>query len=400
MAVVSEPRVSRRSRPFVPLVSVSLLSGTGYALVSPFMALFLVKELQAGPFAVGAFLLVGALASIVLSTLVGRFSDTRDVRRTLMFAASVVGAVALALFAVLRDYWLLLAVSVTLWAFSASHMPQMFAYARQLLDRSRSTRGAFAISGLRTTLSVAWVGGPPLGALLMTAAGFTGLFTAAAAMYVLTAVATLIWLPRLGPDPVVTADVDHRPDPRGGFLLASAAFVLLQGATAVGVAAMPLFITEDLGGTAGDAGLVLGLCAALEIPLMLGFGALAVRFDHRVLVLAGGALALAYYSVMVLVQATWQVMAAQVLHAVVISAVMGVGISYFQDLAPDRPGYATTLYTNTARISAMTSGPLLGAAQHFGYRTAYGMGLVMSVLGLALLLADRRQRRGAVSEGA
>jgi SET family sugar efflux transporter-like MFS transporter len=84
-------------------------------------------------------------------------------------------------------------------------------------------------------------------------------------------------------------------------------------------------------------------------------------------------------------------MAAQVLHAVVISAVMGVGISYFQDLAPDRPGYASTLYTNTNKTSAMLAGPLLGLAQHLGYRSAYGMGLAMSVLGLALLLAARRR---------
>ncbi|MGM1065663.1 sugar efflux transporter [Saccharothrix sp. Mg75] len=371
---------------------MSLLVGIGYALVSPFMALFLVKELHAGPVAVGAFLLVGALVSLVVSTLVGRLSDTRDIRRAVMLVATACGAAAWALHAVLRDYWLLLAVSVTLSALASTFIPQMFAYARQLVDRSRSTKGAFAISGLRTTQSIAWVGGPPLGALLMTAVGFTGLFAATAAVYLLAAVAVLLWLPRLGPAPAAGADaVDHRPGGRTGFVLPSAAFVLLQGATAVGVAAMPLFVTEDLGGTAGDAGLVLGLCAALEIPLMLGFGALATRFDHRVLVLAGGALALAYYSVVLLAQATWQVMAAQALHAVVIAAVMGVGISYFQDLAPDRPGYATTLYTNTAKISAMTSGPLLGVAQHFGYRTAYGIGLVMSVLGLALLLADRRR---------
>ena len=127
------------------------------------------------------------------------------------------------------------------------------------------------------------------------------------------------------------------------------------------------------------------------LSLMLGFGALAMRINHRTLVLSGGAVALAYYTIMLFTQATWQVMAAQVLHAVVISAVMGVGISYFQDLAPDRPGYASTLFTNTYKTSAMLTGPLVGLAQHFGFRTAYGMGLVMSALGVALLVAARRK---------
>jgi SET family sugar efflux transporter-like MFS transporter len=383
------PVLSRpRSRPFVPLVSVSLLTGVGYALAGPFISLFLIKEVQAGPVAVGAFLLISALVSMLVSTLVGRFSDSRAIRRALLAVAGTSGALAWVLFAVLRDYWLLLVVAVTLNAIASSQMPQMFAYARQLLERSGSAKAPLAMSGLRMTMSVAWVGGPPLGALLIVGGGFTGLFVASAAVYVLAVVVTLVWLPELGVSSPPSHEVEQRSGLRREVVLAAAAFVLLQCATSVGVAAMPLFVTEDLGGTTGDAGLVLGLCAALEIPLMLGFGALAIRVDHRVLVLAGGAVALAYYGIMLATEATWQVMAAQVLHAVVISAVMGVGISYFQDLAPGRPGYASTLFTNT---NAMLSGPLLGLAQHLGYRTAYGMGLVMSVLGLSLLLAARRR---------
>lgn len=380
-----------RSRPFVPLVSAFLLMSVGYSLAGPFVSLFLIKEVAAGPVAVGAFLLVSALVSMVVSTVVGRFSDSRAIRRTLLVATGTAGALAWGLFAVVREYWLLLAVAVSLYAIASSQMPQMLAYARQLLERSGSAKAPLAMSGLRMTMSIAWVGGPPLGALLIVGGGFTALFAASAAVYLLVVGVTLAWLPELGPAAEPSHEVRRQPGLRQEVVLAALAFVLLQCATSVGVAAMPLFVTENLRGTTGDAGLVLGLCAALEIPLMLGFGALAVRFNHRVLVLAGGAVALAYYGIMLAADATWQVMAAQVLHAVVISAVMGVGISYFQDLAPDRPGYASTLYTNTNKTSAMLAGPLLGVAQHFGYRTAYGMGLVMSVLGLALLLAARRR---------
>lgn len=390
--VVSGTQVPPRSRPFVPLVSVSLLTGTGYALVGPFLSLFLIKELNAGPVALGAFLLVSALGQIAVSTVVGRLSDARAIRRLLMLAASAAGAVAWLLFAFVRDYWVLLVVSVTVGAVASSQMPQMFAYARQALDRSGSTKAPLAMSALRTVVSIAWVGGPPVGALLMSGVGFTGLFAVTAVFYVVAAVVIAQWLPELGGAKSESPEVEvGRPGARTEIVLAALAFILLQGATAVGVAAMPLFVTENLGGTAADAGVVLGLCAALEIPLMLGFGALAVRRSQRALVLAGGAVALAYYGVVLVVQETWQVMAAQVLHAVVISAVMGLGISYFQALAPDRPGYASTLYTNTFKISAMLSGPLLGVAQHFGYRSAYGIGLVMSVLGLVLLLAARRR---------
>lgn len=389
MPALSETPVQPRSRPFVPLMSVSLLTGVGYALAGPFLSLFLIKEVQAGPVAVGAFLLVASLVSMVVSTLLGRLSDARAIRRTLLVVAGVSGGLAWVLFAVLREYWLLLVVAVTVWALASAQIPQMYAYARQLLERSGSTKAPLVMSGLRTTMSIAWVGGPPLGALVLAGGGFTGLFAVSAAVYVVAVVVILVWLPELGPSAPPSHEVAQQSGLRREVVLAAAAFVLLQCATSLGVTAMPLFVTESLGGTTRDAGLVLGLCAALEIPLMLGFGALAVRHNLRVLVLAGGAVALVYYTIMLLTEATWQVMAAQVLHAVVISAVMGLGISYFQDLAPDRPGYASTLFTNTYKTSAMLVGPLLGLAQHLGYRTAYGMGLAMSVLGLALLLAAR-----------
>jgi MFS transporter, SET family, sugar efflux transporter len=72
--------------------------------------------------------------------------------------------------------------------------------------------------------------------------------------------------------------------------------------------------------------------------------------------------------------------------------VMGVGISYFQGLAPDRPGYATTMHTNTLTVGAMVSGPLLGLAQALGYRSAFAIASALTVLGLGLLVVLRSAR--------
>ncbi|MEU5694521.1 sugar efflux transporter [Actinosynnema sp. NPDC020468] len=389
VAVATETPAPARSRSFVPLLSVGLLTGVGYALAGPFLSLFLIKELDSGPVEVGAFLLTSSLAALVASTLIGRWSDRRAVRRALLVGASVVGAVGFVLFAVLRNYWALLGVQLTLFAVASCLMPQMFAYGRQLL--AGSPRAPLATSTLRVMMSVAWVGGPPVAALLIAGTGFNGLFLVSAGVYLVGAVLAFAFLPELGLPTTAAAPVADVRGARTELLLAAAAFVLLQGATGVTVTAMPLFVTDELGGTTGDAGLILGLCAFLEIPLMLGFGWLAMRIDLRRLVLAGGAVALAYHGVVLLATTSWQVAAAQALHAVVISAVMGVGISYFQDLAPDRPGYATTVFTNTNKVSLMLAGPLVGVAQHFGYRSAFAIGLVLSAAGLVLLFAARRR---------
>jgi SET family sugar efflux transporter-like MFS transporter len=376
-------------RSLIPLALVSAAVGLGAALAFPFMSVFLSTEVGARPLALGTFLLVTPLASLVASTLLGRLSDARAVRRTLLIVGAVTGALGYGLFAVLRNYWVLLVVSSTLVAVASSLLPQMFAYARQVLERGGSTKAPLIVTGLRTVISLAWVGGPPLAALLVARTGFTGLFTATAVVFGVVAVLALR-LPEVAAAPPVEDSPEPAaagPVPRLGRSVL--AFVLLQGAISLGVVTLPLFVTEQLHGTTTDVGLVLGLCAALEIPLMIGFGVLAQRVDHRKLVLSGAVVALGYHCAMLLAGSTWQVAAAQVLNAIVISAVMGIGISYFQSLLPGRPGHATTMFTNSATVATMMSGPLLAAAQLLTYRTAYGMSLAMSVLGLGLLLLAR-----------
>ncbi|TCO53761.1 sugar efflux transporter [Actinocrispum wychmicini] len=375
-------------RSMVPLASVSVVVGVSGALALPFTSLFLTAEVGVSSVELGAFLLVAALAGLVGSTLLGRLSDSRAVRRNLLVIGAAAGTVGFGLYAVLRSYWALLAVACTLVAVATSLLSQMFAYARQSAERANPVKAPLIISSLRTMLSIAWVGGPPLAALLIQVGGYTALYGATALLYA-TAALIAARLPELGLTAKETAVVPRRPQ----ITLATGAFVLVNGAIALCVSGLPLYVTDTLHGTPGDAGLVLGLCAALEIPLMLWFGVLAVKADQHRLVCLGAAVALLYEGVMLATSDIWQVAAAQLLHAVVISAVGGVGISYFQSLAPDRPGFATTLYTNTLTVGSMIAGPLLGLAKQLGYRDVYLMALGMSAAGVALLLGVRSPKR-------
>jgi SET family sugar efflux transporter-like MFS transporter len=88
---------------------------------------------------------------------------------------------------VLRDYWVLLGLAVTVTAVAGSLFPQTFAYAREVLQRDDPARAALGISTLRTVFSVSWVAGPPLAALLLTHGGFVQVCGAAAIMYAVAA---------------------------------------------------------------------------------------------------------------------------------------------------------------------------------------------------------------------
>jgi SET family sugar efflux transporter-like MFS transporter len=385
-------------RRLFPLAVIFVVVGVATSFVLPYFALFLTEVVGAGPLRTSAFLIAAPVSGVLMSWLIGRLSDRRPIRWHLLLCATLAGLTGAALTAVIRNYWVLLALTVTVTAIAGSLFPQSFAYARQVLQRHDPARAAFAISTLRTLFSVAWVGGPPLAALVLAARGFGYTYGLAAVMYAIAALVVLVGLPRVpAPPPGGAEAASPAPDARRRLVfLVIASFVAAQTAQTLNVQAMPLFVSTELDGSIRDAGLVLGLCAALEIPLMLGLGALATRVPVRRLIVFGMLCAIAYQAVATVATAVWMLAAAQVLQAVVIATVSGLGISYVQDLLPSQPGRATTLVSNTFPTGQVLAGPLFGLAQHFGFRLAYGLNLALCVLGLLLLLASARDRRAAV----
>jgi SET family sugar efflux transporter-like MFS transporter len=375
-----------------------LTVGISVAVVFPFLSLFLSTEVHAGPVRVTVFLIAAPLSGVLISSVVGRASDRRPIRRRILIAAAFAGLVGSLVTVVVRDYWVLLALAVTATAFSGSLFPQSFAYARQILERDNPGHSAMGISTMRTVFSLAWVGGPALAAVLLDVGGFRLVYALAAVMYGLAILVAVLWLDEVEAPPAGAAEPAGAPaasgpqPPRWVLPVIVAAFVLLQVPMTLGVQALPLFIGQDLHSDPSRAGLILGLCAALEIPLMLALGALTTRFRLRPLIIGGAAFGVAYYALATLAPNLWFLAAAQLVNAVFIAAVSGVGISYVQDLLPSEPGRATTLYTNTFPIGAIVAGPLLGLSAHLGYRSAYAMGTALCAAGVLLLLTTGLRR--------
>jgi SET family sugar efflux transporter-like MFS transporter len=396
LTVVSEQPVPRPSprvgRALLPLGLLFFAVGISTALYYPFMSLFLSTEVGAGPVRVTVFLIVAPLSGVLGSSLIGRLSDRRPIRRALLLGGAMAGVIGTGLTAVVRDYWVLLGLAVTAFAVAGSLFPQAFAYARQVLERDDPARAPMGISGLRTVFSLAWVAGPPLSAFLLDAGSFVWVFGTAALMYAIAALVATFSLDEIAvPAPPTGAEpVDDWHDaPPWTLWLTAAAFTLLQIPLTLAVQALPLFIDTELGGDIGDAGLLLGLCAALEIPLMLSFGALAIRTPVRVLLFVGSAGGIAYYGLTAVATSLWVLVVAQALNALFIAAIAGLGISYMQDMLPGHPGRATTMFTNTFPLGAMLAGPLFGLAQHYGYRLAYWLCAALCVAGLLLLIVVR-----------
>ena len=379
---------ARIGRALLPLGCLFLAVGISTALYFPFLSLFLSTDVAAGPVKITFFLIVAPLAGVLGSVLVGRLSDRGPIRRRLLIGGAMAGLLGTGVSAVVRDYWVLLALAGSLF-------PQSFAYARQVLERDDPARAALGISALRTVFSLAWVAGPPLAAFLLESGGFIWVYGTAALTYALAAAVAICWLGEV-PAPAARAPeapIDDRPDaPRWTLWLTAAAFTLLQTPLTLSVQALPLFISTDLGGGVRDAGLLLGLCAALEIPLMLVLGMLATRMPIRRLLFAGSACGVAYFALVAVATDLRLLIGGQVLNALFIAAISGLGISYMQNMLPRHPGRATTLFTNSFPMGAMLAGPLFGIAQRFDYRLAYWLCTGLCVAGLVLLIAVRNER--------
>jgi SET family sugar efflux transporter-like MFS transporter len=402
-ALDSPPRRRPIGRALLPLGLVFLSVGLSSAVVVPFLSLFLSTAVRAGPVKVTVFLVAAPLAGVIVATWMGRLSDRRPIRRQLLIAASVAGVLGTGVTAFVREYWILLALAVTAAAIAGSLFSQSFAYAQQVFARRDPAGAAMGISILRTIFSVAWVAGPPLAAVLLTAGGFGYVYTMAAVTYAIAALVATFWLDEIGagatapagpPDPADSVPADDRPDAsRWTLWLTAGGFTLLQCPLTLGVQALPLFIRVDLHGGIDDSGLILGLCAFLEIPLLLGFGWLATRIRLRVLLLFGASCGVAYEVVAATATVVGVLVAGQLLNALFIAAFSGLGIIYVQDMLPRNPGRATTLFTNSFPIGALLAGPLFGLAQHYGFRLAYVFCAVLCAAGFLVLLVVRPVRR-------
>ncbi|RLM15664.1 sugar transporter [Gibbsiella quercinecans] len=380
----------RRFNPvFAAFLILAFLAGIAGALQAPTLSLFLTTEVKVRPLWVGLFYTINAVAGIIVSFLLAKRSDTRGDRRKLILVCCLMAVGNCVLFAFNRDYLTLITLGVFLAAVANTAMPQIFALAREYADSSAREVVMFS-SVMRAQLSLAWVIGPPLSFALALNYGFTVMFLIAAGIFVLSAV--LVWfglptVPReaqtgsLNASPIAPPSAWRNRDVRLLFL----ASMLMWTCNTMYIIDMPLYITRDLGLPERLAGLLMGTAAGLEIPAMLVAGYLVKRFGKRNMMLFAVAAGVLFYGGLVLFKFKTALMVLQLFNAVFIGIVAGIGMLYFQDLMPGRPGAATTMFTNSISTGVILAGVLQGMlAEALGHYAVYWLALILVTASLWL----------------
>jgi len=380
--------ITRRLPDFTSLafIVVAFLTGIAGALQTPTLSLFLSTEVNVRPSMVGLFFTGSAVIGILVSQFLARRSDRKGDRKSLIFLCCMLGALACALFAWNRNYYLLLFVGVLLSSFGSTANPQMFALAREHAERSGREAVMFS-SILRAQVSLAWVIGPPIAFALALGFGFQVMYLAAAATFILCG--ALVWktLPSMPKTPSAKGATLEAPrQNRRDTLLLFAACTLMWTANGMYLINMPLYMVQELHLPEKLAGILMGTAAGLEIPTMLLAGMVAKRFGKRFLMRCAVIAGVLFYAGLLFITGTWQLIALQLLNALFIGVLAGIGMLYFQDLMPGQAGAATTLFTNTTRVGWIIAGSIAGSvAEIWNYHAVFYSALAM-VIGAVLCL--------------
>jgi SET family sugar efflux transporter-like MFS transporter len=364
-----------------------------HSFTVPFLSLFALNEAGFSSRQLGVYLAASALSGVVATTWLGKLSDRAVSRRRVLLLSLLCATVGHLAMCQLRSFWGLLAVSVTILAVGRATFSQTFALARVRFEQEAVADISLATIAIRMCFALGWVVGPALAAVFLASAGWSGLFLISAGTFAgIGLLALRTREPAARPAATGAGTPILRYMRRPPVMALMAGFGLLFLCSNLNLIVLPLLLVQTLAGAERDVGGTFGLAAGLELPLMLGTALVAGRLGKSRLIIAGALTYVGYFVALAVATQPWQVYLAQVLTAFFVSVVMGLGLTYFQDLLPGESGVSTALYVNAMTIGSILSGGLFALlAGPLGNRGLLGVcaGLCLLASGL-LAYADAR----------
>ncbi|CAD2072514.1 MFS transporter [Phocicoccus schoeneichii] len=340
--------------------------GVAIAITAPYMVIYMTENHGMTVTGFGLFMGAGAIGSFIVNTIVGRVSDRLPFdRKYLILAALLMEVITYSLFLILNETWILVAGFILFYSLGAPAMPQLYASARESVNDAKNNSSnfkTFANTLLRSMFSFGFLFGPLIGSVLLIRYDFIGLFIGAIFMFFMVFVSTLFIRNKKVPreQEVIPAQMLGEAEAPKLFktpalLIPFIAFTFLQMGQWSYLLNMPIYVTQFLGEGNEKVGLLSSICAGLEVPFMIGIGLVASRFATKHLLMVAGVIGSMFFITVGFFNSFTVILVGQVFLAMFLAVILGLGISYFQDVLPKFPGYASTLYAN-----GMIVGQLLG----------------------------------------
>ncbi len=395
--ILGPTRILLAHRDLCVVLVCNLLLGLALSFVSPFYSMFGTIEVGMSNWTFGVFMTITAVAGIILSTLLARWSDTHFSRKSILLLACAAGTSGYAGYAFVRSVaWLTVIGSVGI-GISSIAFAQIFAYGREALARHGvpDEEAPLYMNIYRLTLSLAWTVGPGAAAWVMVRYSYRGIFLACSGIFFVLMVTVWLYVPSRPPsaaartERVALLQLLRRPD----LFCYFSAFVLVFVCMTMGIMNLPLMILQSLGGTEKQVGVAYSVAPFFELPFLLLFGLAAARGSKPgPMIRLGVIIGVAYYLLLSRVRVPWQIYPIQILSAAMIAVLSGIAITFFQNYIPNQPGTATNLYTTANRLGSTVGYLCFGSlASGYGHRVVFLVCAGVCVAAFLLLWLAREE---------
>jgi SET family sugar efflux transporter-like MFS transporter len=387
--------------PVTALLSASLfMTGISAAATAPYRAIVAVEGLGMSNGSYALVMTLSSIGSAIASLLLGFFADRISDRRLLVIACATLGGLAYGLIYLFPTVMTYVLVFCVIMPFGAALFSQTFSYSRAYYDRRFPERSEFIMSVLRTVFALAWVVVPPVAGWIASAYTVFDVFAVAALAHV---GCTLVF-GLLLTDPEahmgtgakkqqVVADAGSWKIPADR-LLGIGGVTLIRVAMMLHLTVLPLALTHDFGGTLTDVGINAGIAAALEVPFMLGWGFVAMRFSKDTIIVVNAVIYAVYLLLVFHARTVADVFWLQGLNAIATAALLSLTISYMQETIKGRVGLSTSLMDVVTVTSALIAAAAFAALSTQGsYIMLFLAGGVLSLVGGIIIAVSRLMRR-------
>ncbi|MER0327366.1 sugar efflux transporter [Vibrio vulnificus] len=376
-----------QDRTAILFVITATIIGLCGAFFYPLTSLFLVEQLNASPMMLSLYMVVAVISSVSVSQVIAGKSDRGWQRKTILLISVSCQLVTVFSFIFIREYWIAIVVVSLLGSISGAAFGQLFALGREYGDKYVTDSASF-VSTMRAGIAIAWVFGPPLAFLLKAAYGFEASFTVAATIIAMSILVIFLGIPNVERN----LRVEKEPSRANGGWVSSVnplvsiyclIIVLAFAANNLYIVSMPLYLSQELKVDANWLGVLFGVAALCEIPVMLWAGKLARRCSALTIMKVGIASGVLFYSVMLLATNYTHLIVAQILNGIFIGTCATLGMVVMQDMMKDKLGTASTLFSNMLQLSMLVSSLSVGVV---GELFNYYSGFYVSLFGVSLAL--------------
>lgn len=384
---------SRSWMPVTAVLSACLfMAGVSAASIAPYRAIIAIDGLGFSNTGYALIITLSSIGMALASVVLGYASDKIADRKVLVIVCALLGAVAYGLIYFVPTQVSYIVAFCVLLPFGGALFSQSFSFSRAYYDRHQPTRSEFMMSAMRSLFSLAWVVTPPIAGWVATTYSMFGVL--AIAGFAQVGFTLLFGLLFAAPQTRIGTTAKQRGEASAarvripGFRLVGIGGVaLMRIALLIHLAALPLVLTKDLGGSLTDVGINASLAAALEVPFMLAWGYAATRMAKEPILIGNALLFAAYLVLVFFARSVQEVLLLQVLNAIATAALLSLTISYMQETIKGRVGLSTSLIDVVTVVAGFASAGLFALlSSPTSYANLMAAGGAICAVGAALLI--------------